>query len=145
MLLELTIPGAPVPFRVANYVEDIIFHGLTFVKFAFHCDEMEDPTSMSLRRWRLSAENVSSQFVSLLENYWHPDSKWMATVWFPVDMTLPNETPFASGDVLRVTQSVTDYVGGVMDLGAGGITLTKTLPGRRYTVAGGFPFLPRRF
>ncbi len=145
MLVQVDIPGAPVPYRLANYDQDIVFHGLFFQKFRWDVDAMSDSTSLALSRQRFTFVNVTQEFSSLLENYWGPDTPWTATVWFPVDMTQPNETPFFTGDVFEVVQASTDLVNAMVEMQAAGITLTGTIPRRRYTVSGGFSSIPRRF
>lgn len=144
MLLEVSIPGAGVPYRVVNYDEDILFHGLTFVRRPMDIDVMEDINATSLTRLRLTIANVDQEFQSILENYWGPDSPFTVLIWFPVLMVDPNQTPYGAGEVFVAAQVATDFVGAVVDLQAAGLTLTGTIPKRRFTRSAGFPHIPRR-
>ena len=143
MIFELRIVGSPVFFRLANYDQDITFHGFPFLRFPCDVDSLEEATSASLVHLRLTAQNVDQQIISLLENYWRQDPDWTVTIW-QIDALQPNETPYGSGEVFAVQQVVTDMVVAVFDLLAEGYTLTLTIPGRRYTSTGGFPLIPRR-
>lgn len=144
MLAEVTIPGAPVPYRLVNYDQDILFHGITFVRFPFDVDALEDANSMALVRLRITVGNVDQAFMSLLENYWGPDTPWTVTLW-QIDTQQPNETPFVAGEVFLLAQVSTDFVAAVIDIVAEGISLTGTMPKRRFTASSGFPQIPRRF
>jgi hypothetical protein len=144
MLLQVEVPGAGVPYRVVNYDEDIVFHGLPFLRAPFDVDAIEDVTSMALTRLRLTIGNVNQEFQSILENFWGPDSPFTVSVWYPVSMASPDETPFGTGEVFVVAQVATDMVSAVVDLQAAGITLTGTIPKRRFTRSSGFPNIPRR-
>jgi len=79
----------------------------------------------------------------LLETYWGPDTVWTATIW-QVDLMQPDETPFAAGELFTVMQVATDFVSAVIDVQAEGITLSGTMPKRRYTASSGYPNIPRR-
>lgn len=144
MLLEVSIPGAGIPYRVVNYDEDISFHGLTYTRRPFDCDSLEDTTAMALTRLRLTIANVDQEFQSILEFFWGPDSPFTVTVWYPVNMADPDQTPYGAGEVFVAAQVSTDLVSAVVDLQAVGITLTGTIPKRRYTRSGGFTQIPRR-
>lgn len=143
MLFELSIAGAPSVFRLASYDEDILFHGVPFLRFPIDVDSLEEATSASLIHLRITAQNVDQQLIALLENYWLQDPDWTVTIW-QIDARQPDETPLGSGERFSVQQVVTDMVVSVFDVIAEGYTLTSTLPGRRYTSTGGFPLLPRR-
>lgn len=144
MLLQVEIPSAGVPYRVANYDQDITFHGLPFLRKPFDVDAIEDVTSMALTRLRLTIGNVDQEFQSILETYWGPDTPFTVVIWYPVDMNQPDETPFAAGEVFLVAQVATDFVNAVVDLQAEGLTLTGTIPKRRFTRSGGFQNIPKR-
>ena len=142
MLFQLEAPGAPVPYRLAHADQDIVFHGLTYLRFPVTLDSLEDASSLTLTRLRISAGNVSRDFQSLLENYW-PQIPWIATIW-QVDLMQPDETPFAAGELFTVMQVATDFVGAVVDVQAEGISLSGTIPKRRFTASSGYPNIPRR-
>jgi hypothetical protein len=144
MLLQVEIPGLGTPYRVVNYDQDITFHGIAFLRRPFDVDALEDPTSLALARLRLTIANVDQEFQAILENYWHPDTPFTVTIWSPVDMTAPNEMPFGAGDMYTVAQVATDLTNAVVDLQAEGLTLTGTIPKRRYSKTGGFAQIPRR-
>jgi hypothetical protein len=144
MLFELDIVGGPLPYRLAHADQDVTFHGLTFTRFPVDVDSLEDANSQNLARLRVTAGNVDQGFQSLLENYWGPATPWQATIW-QLDLSQPDETPFAAGEVFTVVQVTTDFVSAVFDLQAEGVTLNGTMPKRRYTTLGGFPGIPRRF
>jgi hypothetical protein len=143
MCLQVDIPGAAVPYRLVNYDQNIVFHGFTFQRFPFDVDALEDATSQSLVRLRITVGNVDQAFIALLENYWGPDASWTVTVW-QIDTQQPEATPYASGEVFQIAQVNTDLVSAVADVVAEGITLGAMMPKRRYTTSGGFPFIPRR-
>jgi hypothetical protein len=143
MLLQADIPGAPVPYRLVNYDQEILFHGIPFIPLPFDVDALEDPTSTALVRLRITVGNVDQGFISLLENYWGPDTPWNVTIW-QIDTQQPDETPFTTGEVFQVAQVNTDFLSAVVDVIAEGITLGATMPKRRYTTSGGFPGIPRR-
>ena len=142
-LFELFIPGAPVPYRLVNYDQDIPFHGIWYNRASVDVDALEDATSQSLVRLRGTVGNVDQAFISLLEHYWGPDSRWEVTIW-PIDTQQPDATPFGTGEVFQVVQVATDFLTAVVDLQAEGITLSGTIPKRRFTQSGGFPNIPRR-
>jgi hypothetical protein len=143
MLFQLDIPGTPAPYRLAHADDDILFHGLPFFRFPVTLDALEDASSLALTRLRITAGNVDQNFQSLLETYWGPDTPWIATIW-QVDLMQPDETPFTAGELFTVMQVATDFVSAVVDLQAEGISLSGTIPKRRYTSAGGYPNIPRR-
>lgn len=142
-LFEVTIPGAPIPFRLANYSEDIVFHGITYTVFPVAVDSVEDTTSSTLAHLRVAPQNVSQEMISLFENYWYDNPHWTVTMWH-IDAETPDDTPLTSGQVYTVMQAPTDMLSATFDLVAEGMTLTTLLPRRRYTASGGFPSIPRR-
>jgi len=142
-LFQVDIPGAPVPYRLVNYDQEILFHGIPYLRYSVDVDALEDATSQSLVRLRATVGNVDQAFISLLEHYWGPDSRWIVTIW-PIDTQQPDATPFGTGEVFQVVQVATDFLTAVVDLQAEGITLTGTIPKRRFTQSGGFPNIPRR-
>jgi len=141
-LFEVFIPGAPVPYRLVNYDQDVLFHGIPYLRYSVDVDALEDATSQSLVRLRATVGNVDQAFISLLEHYWGRES-WIVTIW-PIDTQQPDATPFGAGEVFQVVQVATDFLTAVVDLQAEGITLTGTIPKRRYTQSGGYPNIPRR-
>lgn len=143
-LLQVEIPGAPAPYRLANYNEEVTFHGLTFLSRPFSMDALEDANSQSLTRLRITMTNVTQEVIALFEHYWQTTGFWTALIWWPVNMQTPDETPFTSSDVFLIAQATTDMVDAVADLMASGITLTGTIPKRRFTAASGFQYIPRR-
>lgn len=143
MLFQLDILGAPAQLRLAHADQDILFHGITFLRFPLNLDSLEDANSLTLTRLRITAGNVDQGFQSLLETYWGPNTPWIATIW-QVDLMQPDETPFTAGEVFAVMQVATDFVSAVVDLQAEGITLAGTIPKRRFTASSGFPNVPRR-
>jgi hypothetical protein len=142
-LLELTIPGAPTTFRLANWVEDVNFHGFLFNPFPMNVDSVEDTTSSSLTHLRVSPQNVTQEMIALFEFYWLDNPDWTAQFW-QVDAMMPNETPYTAGSTYNVMSAPTDFFTGMLDLVAEGYTLTTLLPRRRFTAAGGYPHIPRR-
>ena len=144
MLAQVEIPTVGTPYRLANSMEDVVFHGLTFLRSSFAIDTLEDASTMSLVRVRATFENVSRAFQSLCETYWAWDQLWTARIWYPVDLSQPDEMPFGAAEVFSVVQVRTDLVGATVDLMAAGITLTGTLPKRRYSATSGFGGIPRR-
>lgn len=145
MAFEVNIQGAPVPFRLVNYDQNLIFHGLSFERFPVDVDSLEEPTSASLVHLRLTIGNVTQEFQSLLENYWANtgDPRWEVVIW-TIDVMQPDQTPFGSGEVFSVTSVATDLISATADLEAEGYTLGRTVPGRRYSTSSGFPYIPRR-
>jgi hypothetical protein len=139
------IVGAPAPFRLVNYDQDIVFHGFTYTRFPVDCDSLEEATTAALVNVRVTAGNVDQAFQSLLENYWAQaaDPHWKVTI-FEIDATSPDLTPFGSGQIFTVLSVTTDLIVAVMDLQAEGITLTSLVPRRRYTASSGFRSIPRR-
>ena len=143
MLFEVHIPGAPAVFRMANYDQDVVFHGLNFIRFGVQVDSLEEATSAALVHLRLTPQNVSQELVSLLENYWLDAPDWQVVIW-QIDAMQPNEVPFGDGEVFAVQSVSSDTVMAVLDIVAEGLTLTKLIPKRRYNTTSGFPFIPRR-
>lgn len=143
MLFEVTIAGAPGPLRLANYDQDIVFHGLPFLRFPVDVDLLEEASAASLVHLRLTAANVDQQIQSLLESYWRQDPDWTVVIWM-IDCAQPDQTDRGAGEVFAVQSVTTDLVTCVFDVVAEGLTLTKTVPGRRFTTSGGFPSVPRR-
>lgn len=144
-LFHVDIPGVPSPYRLAAYDQDVLFHGLPYVRSALVVDTLEEPTHASLVNLRVTVENVSQEVIGLLENYWPltPDPLWTCIVW-TVCVPMANETGFGEGEVFSVGQCTTDYRNGVFELVAEGLTLGMLVPKRKYTSSNGFPFLPRR-
>lgn len=145
MLFEATIAGAPVPYRLAAYDQDVFFHGLLFPAFALDVDSLEDPTTAALVSLRVTVGNVDQAMISLLENYWVNviEPRWQVTIW-QIDAIQPDETPFGVGDLFAVTQVATDFRVATFEMQAEGLTLTQNVPRRRYTTSGGFPQIIRR-
>lgn len=142
-LFSVDIPGAPIPFRLANYSEDILFHGLVYTVFPVSVDSVEDTTSSTLAHLRVAPQNVSQEMIALFENYWYDNPHWTVTMWH-VDAENPDDTPFNTGSVYTVMNAPTDVMSATFDLVAEGFTLTTLLPRRKYTTASGFPHIPRR-
>jgi hypothetical protein len=143
MLGQLDIVGGPVPYRLVNYDQDVVFHGIVYRQAAFDVDALEDATSMALVRLRISFGNVDQAFSALLETYWGPDTPWQVTIW-QIDTRQPDETPFQAGEVFQVAQVNTDFVSATVEVIAEGFTLGATMPKRRFTATSGFPWIPRR-
>jgi hypothetical protein len=145
MALQLDIAGAPVPYRVVNYDQDISFGGLLFSRASFDVDSMEETTSAALVHIRVTIGNLTRELQSLLENYWAsvPDPEWTVTIW-QVDALVPDRTPFGSGERFTVLNVPTDLVTAGPDLMVEGLTLGRVVPGRRYTTSSGFLNIPRR-
>lgn len=144
-LFEVSIQGAPGPYRLTAYDQDVVFHGETYYRSPLTVDTLEDPTHASLVNLRVTVENVDQQVIALLENYWVfvGDPLWTVSIW-TIDAFQPDETDYFAGEVFSVQQVTTDLVVGVFDLVAEGLTLGLLLPKRRFSSAQGFPFLPRR-
>jgi hypothetical protein len=139
----LTIPGAPAVFRVVNYDQDVVFHGFTYFWRPMRLEDLEDANSATLPRWRVAFENVSQTESALLENYWGPDTPWRLESW-EIDVEQPDETPFTAGETFVVMQVTTDFKDALLDMQSEGFSLGGTVPGRRFTATGGFPFIARR-
>jgi hypothetical protein len=144
-LFQLDIAGAPAPERLANYDQDVLFHGLFFERFRCEVDAIEDASSLELVHLRVTMTNVDQRLQSLLENYWAPssDPSWAVTIW-NIDASQPDEMPFEAGELFTVERVTTDFVVASLDLIAEGLTLGITLPKRRYVTSSGFPQIPRR-
>lgn len=143
-LFQLDIQGAPVPYRLAAYDQDVLFHGLLYTRAALDIDQLEEPSHGALITLQVTVGNVDQEMIALFENYWVTvaDPQWRVTIW-TVDMAQVDETPLTSGEVFSVQQATTDYVTASVDLVAEGVTLASTIPKRRYCASSGFPFLPR--
>jgi hypothetical protein len=142
-LFVLDIPGAGDPFRLANYPEIIVFHGFLYLPFGVDIDAVEDASSQALIHLRASFENIDQQLQALLETYWAPDNLWQVTI-YQVAATFPDEVPLSDGMVYSVGQVSTTWRDAMMELYAEGLSLSSTLPKRRYTALGGFRNIPRR-
>jgi hypothetical protein len=145
MAFQVDIAGAPLPFRLINYTESVSFHGLTFEPFPVSVDALEEATSGSLVTVQVTAQNVTQEMQSLLENYWAPlrDPAWTVTIW-QVDAVQPDLVPLGSGEVFTTSQVTTDWLTATFELIAEGITLNRIVPRRRFTTSSGFKFIPRR-
>jgi hypothetical protein len=143
MLFELTIPGAPAPFRVVNYDQAINFHNQIFLPMPVEVESLEEASSASLVHLRITIENVTQQIIALLELYWHTQPRWLVRIW-QIDARQPLLTPLASSEDFVIMQAKTNFMTTTFDVMAEGLTLTKTIPIRRYTVSNGFPQIPRR-
>lgn len=142
MCFELLIPSAA-PYRLVHYDQDLVFHGLTFTRFPVDVDALEDANSMNLVRLRITAGNVDQTFQSLLENFWTQSEPWTATIW-QIDAQQPDITPLSAGEIFTVMQVQTNFVTAVLDVMAEGVTLSGTMPKRRFTSTSGYPNIPRR-
>ena len=100
----------------------------------------------SIATMRLTVSNADQQIVALLELYWTSvaDPVWLVNVW-RVDATQPNETPLIARDVYEVVSVTVDLLQAQFSLRWQGMTLSRRIPGRRYTRSGGFPNIPRRY
>ncbi|HEX6827133.1 MAG TPA: hypothetical protein VF077_12520 [Nitrospiraceae bacterium] len=145
MLFEAQISGAPVPYRLAAYDQDIAFHGLFFPGRALDVDSLEDPTTAALVSLRVTLNNVDQEVISLLENYWVNvvEPRWTVTIW-QIDAMQPDQTPYGVGDLFAVTQVATDFRAATFELVAEGLTLTQIVPRRRFTTSSGFLNIVRR-
>jgi hypothetical protein len=141
---EITIPNAPSIYRLVNYDQDVLFHGLSFLRMPMRLEDLEDANSMTLPRWRITIENVSQTMHSLIENYWTPDAVWTVVAW-EIDTAQADETPLSAGDTFTIMQITTDLKDALVDMQAEGFTLGGTMPKRRFTELSGFPGIPRRF
>jgi hypothetical protein len=144
-LFQLDIVGAPAPFRLAAYDQDLVFHGLTYFRYSLDVDALEEPTHAALVQLNVRVGNVDQQLIALLENYWATQASpdWQATVW-TIDVRQPDETPFGAGEVFTVQHAVTDLVTATFSLVAEGLTLSASLPKRRFTASSGFTSIPLR-
>lgn len=142
-LFQVDIPGAGAPFRLANYPETILFHGLEFLPFGVDVDALEDASTQAIVHLRCTFQNVDQTMIALLENFWGPDSRWTVTN-YQVTAAFPNEVALTDGALYAVGQIVTTWRDAVADLYAENMTLSATLPKRRFTSLAGFPFIPRR-
>ena len=140
---QITIPGAPGIYRLVNYDQNVVFHGLTYLARRMRLDDLEDANSATLPRWRVTFENVSQTESALLENYWGPDALWTLVSW-EIDVQQPDETPVTAGETFSVMQVTTDCKDALMDVLAEGITLSGMMPKRRYTATSGFEGIARR-
>ena len=145
MLFQVDIQGAPVPFRLVNYDQPLTFHGLQFLPFPVSVDSLEEASAASLLNLRVTAANVDQGIQSLLENYWAPvpDPHWSVTIWQTL-VVFPDTTAFSSGEIFTVSSVNTDLVTAVFDMIAEGLTLARSVPGRRYTTSSGYANIPRR-
>ena len=145
MACQLDIVGAPGPYRVVNYDQDITFHGLLYTKASFAIDSLEEATSASLVHIQVTIGNINRELQSLLENYWAPvpDPEWNVTIW-QMDALFPDRTLFGSGEVFTVMNVPTDLVTAVPDLMVEGLTLGRVVPRRRYTTSSGYLNIPKR-
>jgi hypothetical protein len=145
MLAQVDILGAPVPYRLANYDQDIVFHGLPFLRASFDVDSVEETTTASLVHVRVTIGNVDQGMQSLLENYWAAvaDPQWLVTMW-TIDVTNPDLTPFSAGEVYSIVNIPTDLVTAQPDMIVEGLTLSRIVPRRRYTKSSGFAHIARR-
>ena len=80
MAFEVNIPFVA-PYRLINYDQDLVFHGLTFQRFPVDVDALEDANSMALVRLRITIGNVDRGLQALLENYWNANTIWSVTIW----------------------------------------------------------------
>ena len=143
MAFEVQIPGAGA-LHLVNYDRTIVFHGIDYVPFPVDVDALEDANSMALVRLRVTIGNVDRQMMALLDNYWGGAAPlWNVTIW-QLDAQRPDEVPYVAGDVFLVAQVATNLMQAVVDVQAEGLTLTRTVPGRRFTATGGFKLIPRR-
>lgn len=144
-LFQADIAGAPAPFRLAAYDQDIVFHGLVFPAFALDVDSLEDPTTAALVSLRVTVGNVDQQLISLLENYWinTQEPRWQVTIW-QIDALQPDQQPYGVGDLFSVSQVATDFRVATFELQAEGLTLTQQVPRRRYTTSSGYSNIIRR-
>lgn len=145
MLAQVDILGAPTVYRLANYDQDVVFHGLPFLRASFDVDSLEEATSASLVHVRVTIGNVNQEFQSLLENYWATvaDPQWIVTMW-TIDCVQPDLTPFSAGEVYSILSIPTDLVTAQPDMIVEGLTLSRIVPRRRYTKMGGFASIARR-
>lgn len=145
LLFELDIAGAPAPFRLAAYDQDIFFHGEPYFRFPCDVDALEDPTHAALVNLRVTTSNVDQQMISLLEQYWATTAspQWSVAI-YQIDCMQPDQTPFGSADIFSVQQVSTDLLNATFDLVAEGVTLTAVVPKRRYTVSSGFRHIPMK-
>jgi hypothetical protein len=145
MLAQVDIQGAPGIYRLANYDQDVVFHGLTFFAASFDVDSLEEATSASLVHIRVSIGNVNQEMQSLLENYWASvsDPQWLVTLW-TVDTQNPDLVPYGAGEVFSIQNIPTDLVTAQPDMIVEGLTLGRIVPRRRYTKSGGFRSIARR-
>lgn len=144
-IFEVTIQGAPAVLRYAVYDQDIIFQGFTFSRIPAQVEKLEDATSAALVNLRVTIQNVDRTFSALAENYWSvvANPLWQVTVW-QIDAQQPNEVPYAAGEQFVVQSMVSDFWQVTADLVAEGLSMSMTLPKRKYARASGFSGIPMR-
>jgi len=144
-LFQVDISGAPAPYRVTDYDQDLAFHGFVYFRAPLAVDTLEEPTHASLVNLRVTLENITKEAIALLENYWvfASDPQWQCTIWTIFALT-PDEMPYQNGEVFSVQQVTTDFMVGIFDLVAEGVTLSALLPKRRYTASNGYVGIPRK-
>lgn len=144
-LFSVSIAGAGGRYSLAAYDQDIVFHGSTYARYPLDVEVVETPTHAALVQLRVTVGNVDQVMQALLETYWattaSPD--WVVELW-EVDALTPDETPFSASEVFTVQQVVTDLQVATFDLVAEGLTLSASVPKRRYTSSSGYNFIPRR-
>jgi hypothetical protein len=145
MAFQIDITGAPLPYRIINFDQAILFHGLQFFPFPVSVESLEEATSSALVTLRVTAQNVTQEMQSLLENYWAPvlDPQWTVTIW-QLDTSTPDVVPYSAGEVFTVSSVTTDLLTAVFELIAEGLTLNRIVPRRRFTTSSGFANIPRR-
>ena len=144
-LFQLDIGGAPTPYRLAAYNEDIVYNGFTWNRYPLEVDVLESPTHAALAQIRVTVGNVDQQLQALLETYWVTvaSPSWGVQI-FEIIATDPTQTPVGTAERFSVQQATTDLLSATFDLTAEGLTLSSTVPKRRYTASSGYPFIPRR-
>jgi len=143
-LFQVDISGAPAPYRLTDYDQNVGFHGFQYLRAPLAVDTLEDPTHAALVNLRVTVENITQETIALLENYWvfASDPQWQVTIW-TIFALMPDEVPYQNGEVFSVQQVTTDYMVGNFDLVGEGLTLSALLPKRRYTASNGYFGIPR--
>lgn len=144
-LFEVNIVGAPGVLYYTTHHAAIVFSALTFTPMGAQVEQLEDATSSTLVTLRVTIQNITQEFSSLCENYWIAvdDPRWYVTVW-QIDALQPALTAYGDGDLMIVSGIDTDLISAVVALAVDGLSLSMTIPKRRYTRASGYPSIPMR-
>jgi len=144
VLAQIDIVGPTSPFCVTDTDSDVVFHGRRFQPFPFRLNNISENAAAEIRRMTIDAANVDQVIISLAEQFWASviDPQWTVSLWF-IDVTQPDQTPLNGADIYTVTSISTDLFSCTFELQWEGVTLTRSVPARRYSTSGGFPSIPR--
>jgi hypothetical protein len=143
-LFAVDSPDFPAPLRFVSDVQALTFQGASYTPFPVDFSSVGENTVGERQTMQGIVANVDQQVIAALNAYWDAvvDPVWTVSLW-QVLRSAPDEVPASDAAVYEVLSAETDLLQVTFELLMAGIPSRQQSTGRRYTISGGFPSLPR--